>query len=609
MQKWVSRWLSSLLGVVCVLPALAQEPPTRPSDIDRARQLLPDAPNLDDYKHWRTHRGKAEECLAVVRVRGEEKTIAYSALVVRCDGFLMVPLAAWESIRKKAGAEVVVTAAEGEKTTGPFPIAATNPNKSNRMDFHFVKTNQHHLRCLPLLAYHNLKEGSPLTVVWATLSADGKTVEPHSLSATCGALPAERSARCGLVFPEGKTPESLPPGAVVVDTESGAAVGCLPEGGKPTSFASLRFTDDVFAEVALAPTREAAQGKAPDPSLSMVRVPGKPLLMGNKAYISTYKTELACTPDFYCDTYLVTIGEWRAFLDFRIDRPLPDGWDNRNRANPPTNHPNMPVTGPTAGDMQDYATWRGKRLLTLAEWQLAAETSRLDWLVKLEQEMAQISQQMALLMQSYNTSLTDRVNAIVAAVLANDANNATSPTTGTVRRVIPVGVGDMTTDLRQRMERLRQYSLQTVGKLPGQVQEVGHRAEDKSDHGILDVNLNAPEACLSHAKNYAIAPKAKPAGQDPFISPLFFSAAAIPNGGLAAVRGTIASTVVEDPVYWSALWRTQWGGRVMEAPNFAAGQAGVSSSGFNSLAGTVEVSGGFLIDLTGKVNLAFRCGR
>jgi len=601
MQKWVSRWLSSLLGVVCVLPALAQEPPPRPSDIDRARKFLPDTPNLDDYKHWKTHRGKAEECLAVVRVRGEEKTVLYNALVVRCDGFLMVPLAAWESVRKKTSAEVVVTAAEGEKTTGPFPIAGANPNKSNRLDFHFLKTNQHHLRCLPLLAYHNLKEGSPLTVVWATLGADGKSVESHTQSATCGSLPTERSARCGLVFPEGKTPESLPPGAVVVDTESGAAVGCVPEGGKPTSFVNLRFADDVFAEAALAPTREAAQGKTPDPSLAMVRVPGKPLLMGNKGYISAYKTELACTPDFYCDTYLVTIGEWRAFLDFRIDRPLPDGWDNRNRANPPTNHPNLPVTGAIAGDMQDYATWRGKRLLTLAEWQLAAETSNLNWLSQLEQELAQISQQMALLLQNYNRTLTDRVNAIVTAVAANDANSPPSVALGASRRTIPVGMGDATDAFRRQLEQLRQYSLQTVGKLPGQVQEVGSRAKDKSDHGVFDMNLNAPEACLAHSKNYAIAPKARPAGQDPFISPIFFSAGSVPDGGLAAARGTIASMVVDDPVYWSALWRTQWGGRVMDAPNIA-GQ-GITPSG------RVVISGGYLIDLTGRTNLAFRCGR
>ena len=324
--------------------------------------------------HWKTHRGTAEEAVAQVRVYRPGGTEIYTALVVRCDGFLMAPQAVWDAMKEKLPVEVLVSGAEGEDSSNPFPVAARNPLKSRQKDYHFVKVNGHHLRSLPVLATWNLTKDTPVRLVWATMGED-KTLKTQSVTAVCEEPPVDRkSAYCDLRFALGQAPTKVPPGTVVVDASSGAALGMITDGSQPTRFATTRFFGDLCAEVALAPDREAAQGKQPGDA-NMVKVDGGAVIYDNKEFSNTYKTVIACTPDFYCDKYLVTIGEWAEYLKTRPDRPLPDGWDPRNRNNHPSQRPKLPVSGIMGGDMRDFAALHHKRMLTPVEWILAAKTT------------------------------------------------------------------------------------------------------------------------------------------------------------------------------------------------------------------------------------------
>jgi eukaryotic-like serine/threonine-protein kinase len=64
-------------------------------------------------------------------------------------------------------------------------------------------------------------------------------------------------------------------------------------------------------------------------------------------------------PPFYMDKTEVSIGE---FAKFAVEKGL--------RA--PSGDPNLPVTGITIDQAQQYATWAGKRLPTMQEWEKAA---------------------------------------------------------------------------------------------------------------------------------------------------------------------------------------------------------------------------------------------
>lgn len=580
-------------------------------------------PDVVFPENWKTHRGTADECVALVQVRGEGGTLnLYSALVVRCDGFLMVPQPVWDAVRDKRDVQVLITKAEGEDEVGPFPIRFRNPHKSRQKDFHFIKLNDHHVRCLPLLAAWNLTKGNPVQVVWAALAADGKTIEARSAPAVCTSVPTDfRGTLATLAYSGGRVPEGLTSGAVVVDRESGAALGMITNSSKPTEFSNTRLMGDIFSDIALAPDRDAALGKDPqDPN--MAKIPGEPAFYDEKEFVNAYQTAIVCTPDFYCDKFLVTIGEWLQYLDTRRDRPLPEGWDTRNRKNSPSNYPKLPVTGPTAGDMKDYATLHHKRLITTVEWILAARTTHLDWLERLEAEMGGVSsgiiEENSRLKRNVEQRVDDISNGVIRAQVG-DTEVALSNPNGKPANTIM----DLTTAYSQSLATVRSLSPKFALNIPGQPHDVATYAEDKSDYGIMDVVMNVPEACLGWGNNYAVAPKLFPAGQDPFVSELYYVAAGGDGKGITdGIWGTVAGASLSNPIIWSAVWGTQFGGIYRDQPASSVGVAkalSAGTTGVNPAVGTIAESrqrsfqqtmtGGYVIEVRAKCNLGFRCAR
>ncbi len=477
-----------------------------------------------------------------------------------------------------------------------------------------MKVNGHHLRCLPVLASQNLRKETRVRLVWPT-GVEGKTLKTQSLTAICEEPPADRrSAYCDLRFAAGQTLPRIPSGTVVVDAESGAALGMITDPSQPTRFATTRFFGELCAEVGLAPDRDAAQGKKPRDK-NMVRVEGGAVVYDNSTFVSQYGTAITCTPDFYCDTYLVTMSDWAEFLKVRPDRPWPEGWGGENKNNPPIKYPKLPVTGATGGDMQDYAALHNKRMITPVEWISAAQTTGLDWLDREEQRFEETKSAIQQNQKDYQKGIADRVGAtavtgeILETINQNKAlalSQATGRPLGSSAvpnsRIPTVSLLDLTTNYAQSLTQLLLHNAALVGKLPGQPHDIGSFGDDKSDWGVYDVTMNVPEACLSWGTNYLLAPKLSPAGQDPFITQVysvFSTMGTDPNTGVPRetispdIRGTLAGIMVSDPRLWAGVWQSQFGGLYQDQPLTDA-----------------RVSSGFFIcRIDARCNAGFRCAR
>ncbi|WP_309712381.1 SUMF1/EgtB/PvdO family nonheme iron enzyme [Armatimonas sp.] len=481
-------------------------------------EKLPYGPSMETaepYRNWETHRGKAEECLAVVR--SWEKT--YNALVARCDGFFVVPQTAWQAqlaSEKLKKLEVIVTQAEGEGRNGPFPITAALRRETPRADYQILKINDHHMRSLPLLASHQLQKDTPLVVMWATLKPEGQTLQVQKRRALCRLAPSEPDAyQAQLTYTEGTAPPSgLPSGALVVDEASGAAVGMITDANKPTEFSTWRYWHDFIADVGLAPDRDAARGKAPQSDAKMVKVPGGPVRIMDQqcsSFVTSFGTDIACTPDFYCDINPVTNGDyfpWRAKLKLRPPLPL----TSQNTQNPPQNYPAYPVAGLGIAQIEDYVVAQNKRLLTEVEYMRAAYTRDMSWLKKLDQLALKVTDFLYHAMSPGN-------------VIRELDQQRPNP-----QQLGRSSVNDELTmeQLQQAWENANSQEATEGGDLifgRGRATVVfGHThsillvPEDVSDSGVRHVHLNAPEVCQGWGEYQPAAPKTRPALVDPFLS-------------------------------------------------------------------------------------------
>jgi formylglycine-generating enzyme required for sulfatase activity len=106
---------------------------------------------------------------------------------------------------------------------------------------------------------------------------------------------------------------------------------------------------------------------------SMVLVPAGPYDMG-ATYHSPYSLPIhtVSVPAFYIDVCEVTNAQYKAFCDATSRAYPPNPFYYTNYFTNPV-HSNYPVVNVTWYDARDYATWRGKRLPTEAEWERAAK--------------------------------------------------------------------------------------------------------------------------------------------------------------------------------------------------------------------------------------------
>ncbi len=114
----------------------------------------------------------------------------------------------------------------------------------------------------------------------------------------------------------------------------------------------------------------SAGSAASDPSGDMVLIPGGEFTMGSDTDGDHAPAHRVMLRAFYIGMYEVTNAEYFEFCQATGHR-LPEFWGEDVRRSGPE-YPNHPVTGISWRDATEYAEWRGMRLPTEAEWELAA---------------------------------------------------------------------------------------------------------------------------------------------------------------------------------------------------------------------------------------------
>lgn len=517
------------------------DPPSDSNDKDGPMQKPP-------YIFWKHHEGVGKECVTLIRL---ESGPAVSALVVRCDGFMIAPGRVAATLDEHRQATVAITQADGgepdgtEKLTDSIPVAgrvhaSVSPN---RADYSVVKINDHHIRCSRLLAARNIRTGMPVEIVYAiadpSLPSHCRAV---SMTGTVGA--ARDSIHWSLSNVGPARPEPLPEGAAVIDSESGAAVGIVtnPSGdGAGPIFSSFANLGIVTNDVGVAPTRDVVKLfrrlDAPDrirregPVVSgaqailsttlvkpgeMARVKGGPIVLGGKLAAEawqSYRTNVACMPDFYIDVFPVSVAEYMAWLKGNSGVLPPQSWTMRGSQRL-DRRPDLPATGMQPQEALLYAESQDARLVTPVEWQRAAHVSvegSSEEIIRAEVEKLQLVRDRLQAFSDESRAYEREERERLAAVLQQNRGSAAilaRPDQGlydTFHDLIAVLVGGKDIGI-------------DWSHLPRQIVPLDEYDGDISEFGVRHVTMNAPEMLASRGFSVLVAPKPYPALVDPYLS-------------------------------------------------------------------------------------------
>jgi eukaryotic-like serine/threonine-protein kinase len=116
-------------------------------------------------------------------------------------------------------------------------------------------------------------------------------------------------------------------------------------------------------------TTDAGSAIPPEPPTGMAYVPGGEFLMGSDIGDEVERPQHSVTVNpFFIDLYEVTNEEYEEFIE-ATGHKAPRGWTNGHHR---PGAARRPVTGVDWEDANAYAEWKGKRLPTEEEWELAA---------------------------------------------------------------------------------------------------------------------------------------------------------------------------------------------------------------------------------------------
>jgi formylglycine-generating enzyme required for sulfatase activity len=484
------------------------------------------------------HVGTPLEAVVHLRVTVRDQTDAVvevreaNGVVVRCDGFILIPTAAFAKPRGSAngvahdaplklrGTFTFVPPKEG-KAPPPQPVVPPLPFFDEHIGFVMAKVNGWHLPGLPLLSPRNIKPGMAVNVVFARPSKEHSEVaEPVTVSSVVG-KPLPDGGRWEF---DAKSLPRVPGGAVVVAPGSGTAIGIVAgttlagESLPPaTEFLTFKDLNRVSNVVALLPRpgdrSDEEEHQDGDEQDGMIWVSGGPVDMAAKSWLrdegespdfgfsSRYRTRVACTPGFWIDKYEVANGEYQRFLRATGYPRLPAGWAVVEREHLGRDG-EAPVTGVTPDDATAYAEWCGKRLVTPTEWLRATDgTFNQRWM----DAWNRLSQIPFLYLSLFHTKLSSELRAQYQVELANLESDRDVPPPVRVR-----SAPDLTTtgcpfrDAVSAIQRVESHF-----GFPLVVLRVGDRESDVSRLGVGDALLNVRELLLSNTSDNPLerAPK------------------------------------------------------------------------------------------------------
>ncbi|MBC8104770.1 MAG: SUMF1/EgtB/PvdO family nonheme iron enzyme [Cytophagales bacterium] len=571
--------------------------------------------SMPPYSTWKHHVAeKPEE--AVVQVRYTELESASKAtvtgLVIRCDGFVLVPRAVRDVARNGGLVEVILPKVdgagagnEGDKKRPASPVAAParhHPGTHASVPYALIKTNGYHMPSLPLLASGNVAPGSPVRLLWTALGADGAAAIIVTRRAIIGTATVNKDSFSLSPGEDSSTP--IPLGAVVVDEESGAAIGMVTQEGTQPAFVSLARFQVIAGEIGLAQDRAAVRlgdrsGTLPKGSPEMVFVPGGPVALDGapgKEFSLAYETNVACTPGFWMAVQPVTNGEYRAWLRGR-GRPLPFGWSDQDLI-APVRRADRPACGMFHDDANLFAASRQSRLPTEVEWRRAAYTRDTAWVEEMNQNWdtarKEVNARLGVVRQllyAASTAANER-----ARQRFGNRQDPLQPNTR-VNVLIP-----STPELEQASVALQHYTDAFLEgqEIWGKVHHIDAFRQDVSVFGVRNVLINAPELVLSRLHHTSYAPKRYPAGSDPDLT--WFNASVNRSG----TEASAASEADLRRMLYNSLMILHWRGGQGDV-RFGGSSSSVGSSREGSLSGSLVVEA--QASVRHQVYAGFRCAR
>ena len=525
------------------------DPASDPS-IDPGADVLAEALDKDDgYAGWTKHIGTPDEAVCHVRVTVFDGSLSGvtregSGVVVRCDGFVLLPEALFgpdRSLQKTARVSLTFRASDGPSGPSPKePLSPYGPPRyhSAKTDYVLVKVNGHHFKGLHLLDARNFRSDMAVKVVWAQMpdkQADAKVTVPvaKSCAAVTGGRVAGSVPHYILTFADGEG--ELPPlGAVVLEPESLGVLGIVTQASDKSVWMSpfgyfQYVSNDIGLKVSpsditgpAARTNDAASSSGQ--VKGMVKVPGGPTrLSGALAtdYRFYYGTDVVCMPDFFIDAFPVTIGAYRDWISRSPAPRQPRAWLENSEIRTRQRNPDLPVSGIIPDDGLRYAAGHDKRVPTPVEWARAGIGAKTKWMADLTRVWAGISKaqnEIALIKSaSFPQILRDKnTNA------RNAARQSGRIPTNMSDTITMVASPEPTLDRlsKNQMQFYTEYWAKKPRWFPYQHSPVGFYPDDVSKWGVHEVVGNTPEMCQPNYAARTYEPAAKPyvAFCDPYLS-------------------------------------------------------------------------------------------
>ena len=514
------------------------DPASDPS-IDPGADVLAEALDKDDgYAGWTKHIGTPDEAVCHVRVTVFDGSLSGvtregSGVVVRCDGFVLLPEALFgpdRSLQKTARVSLTFRASDGPSGPSPKePLSPYGPPRyhSAKTDYVLVKVNGHHFKGLHLLDARNFRSDMAVKVVWAQMpdkQADAKVTVPvaKSCAAVTGGRVAGSVPHYILTFADGEG--ELPPlGAVVLEPESLGVLGIVTQASDKSVWMSpfgyfQYVSNDIGLKVSpsditgpAARTNDAASSSGQ--VKGMVKVPGGPTrLSGALAtdYRFYYGTDVVCMPDFFIDAFPVTIGAYRKWLKMGARQPL--GWVENIEQQTHERNPDIPVSGLIADDGLRYAAGHNKRVPIPVEWARAGLGAKTQWAADLWGEWFRVT--------GTQKGIADQKVRAYNAVIEEQAKRNKSA--ANYRPPTGIAAPNVLLDeiSRQQTRLYKSYWDKKPRWLPYQHSPVGFYADDVSKWGVQEVVSNAAEMCQPNyaARPYEPAPKPYATTTEPFYS-------------------------------------------------------------------------------------------